>query len=184
MSTPSQDDSKQAEQATTTPYRSVPPGESERLLSLAESLLEKREKTFLLLKKHEDRNTIAAMLGIVIGAGAGIYFGVISHGPDATTGFIVGIVALLGVYALFQILMSMLSGRVPTAELRANLRRDDRALLELVAILRESQGSLAEKEHWSTLQQAEFRVRLTRFDIGSDEKPPVSVKAARSPLRV
>jgi hypothetical protein len=183
MSTPLPNDSPQTEQ--TTAYRSAPIRESERLLSLAESLLEKREATFLLLKKHEGRNTIAAMLGIVIGALAGIYLGVLHHGPDAATGFISGFVVLIAVYALFQILMSVLSGRVPIDDLRANLRRDDRALLELVAILRESQGSLAEREHWSTLQHAEFRVRLTRFEIGPDEKlgVPVKTKPASSPVR-
>jgi hypothetical protein len=52
------------------------------------------------------------------------------------------------------------------------VRRDRRALAEIVELLRETSGVIARRDAWSKLDEAEFRIRLSRFDVerGSDER--------------
>ncbi len=49
---------------------------------------------------------------------------------------------------------------------RRHLRRDQRALFEIVGILREVESAIAQQAELSALERAEFRIRLSRFDIG------------------
>ena len=49
--------------------------------------------------------------------------------------------------------------------LRTQLKGEERALAEVVRLLREVEGAIAEAEDWSTLERAEFRIRLSRFDM-------------------
>lgn len=44
-------------------------------------------------------------------------------------------------------------------------RRDQRALGEVVSLLREIESTTAAGEGWSPLQRAEFRIRLSRFSV-------------------
>jgi hypothetical protein len=50
---------------------------------------------------------------------------------------------------------------------RKNFHRDARALYSIVDMLREIEGPAAEKAHMSTLERAQFRIRLSRFGIGT-----------------
>lgn len=47
---------------------------------------------------------------------------------------------------------------------------DQRALSEIVQLLRETESIVAEEERWSTLQRAQFRIRLSRFGAGGGDK--------------
>ena len=49
------------------------------------------------------------------------------------------------------------------------LRRDRRALREIIAMLREIEPSMAEEMKLNALARAEFRIRLSRFDIDYDK---------------
>lgn len=42
------------------------------------------------------------------------------------------------------------------------------ALADLVELLRETESALGEAENWSTLDRAQFRIRLSRFGIGRE----------------
>ncbi len=46
------------------------------------------------------------------------------------------------------------------------------ALREVLQLLREVHGTIAEREDWSILKRAEFRIRLSRFDL-SEKKESV-----------
>ncbi|GEM_PF-4693664 len=46
------------------------------------------------------------------------------------------------------------------------LRRDRRALFSIVDMLREFESALVKRNQMSMLERAEFRIRLSRFDIG------------------
>ncbi|HSN98208.1 MAG TPA: hypothetical protein VLS89_07915 [Candidatus Nanopelagicales bacterium] len=161
--------SEDVQQGSNSAYRaSLPRSESERLLALAESLLEKREQTLMSIKKYESRSTFGSLFSFIVALSVGVYFGEFSMNSSPMKGLILGVLVLFAGIVLFQI-PSVVSGKSSDlAALRASLRRDERALFEVVAILRESQGGLSETEHWSTLQQAEFRIRLARFDIGTE----------------
>ena len=50
---------------------------------------------------------------------------------------------------------------------RKNFHRDARALYSIVDMLREIEGPAAQKAHMSTLERAQFRIRLSRFGIGA-----------------
>lgn len=49
---------------------------------------------------------------------------------------------------------------------------DRLALKEVLQLLREVHGTIAEREDWSVLKRAEFRIRLSRFDL-SEKKDSV-----------
>jgi hypothetical protein len=49
---------------------------------------------------------------------------------------------------------------------------DKLALKEVLQLLREVHGTIAEREDWSILKRAEFRIRLSRFDL-SEKKESV-----------
>jgi hypothetical protein len=53
---------------------------------------------------------------------------------------------------------------------RRTVQRDRRALDSLVSLLRETEESIAKRNQWSSLQKAEFKIRLSRFEIGDSTK--------------
>ena len=56
--------------------------------------------------------------------------------------------------------------------IRNRLLPDKLALKEVLQLLREVHGTIAEREDWSILKRAEFRIRLSRFDL-SEKKDSV-----------
>lgn len=51
--------------------------------------------------------------------------------------------------------------------LKKQLRHSVRSLAEVIEILREVEPAISEEEGWSTLKKAEFRIRLSEYDIAS-----------------
>ena len=49
---------------------------------------------------------------------------------------------------------------------KQRLKRDQRAMENIIELLRETEGVIAKKDAWSALERAHFRIRLSRFDIG------------------
>ena len=76
-------------------------------------------------------------------------------------GIVVAIIAGATIFGL----IFLLSEYVVRSVLRQQ-RRDRRALREVVFILREVEPSLAEEQRWSTLERVNFRLRISRFEIG------------------
>lgn len=157
------------------PYREAhSERESGRLLALAETLLEKREQTMELFRVRNRENITYVAFTLFVSTGSGLYYG--AH-LGANSGFGVG----TGVFLWFIVAYLAVVSRAHSLEdLQSRLRRDERALAQLVAILRESQQAFAEEEQWSVLEQAEFRIRLARFDIGpTDASVPQMVSQTR-----
>jgi hypothetical protein len=69
-----------------------------------------------------------------------------------------GSAALMFIFAL-QVVLRM----------KRHLRRDQRALYEIVGMLREIESALAQRNQLSALERAEIRIRLARFDIGPED---------------
>lgn len=60
--------------------------------------------------------------------------------------------------------------------IRRQLTRERRALHGIVDMLRDLEKGIAEKNNLSTLERAEFRIRLSRFDIGPGRKEEKGAK--------
>lgn len=76
---------------------------------------------------------------------------------------LVGFRLLFGFFAFFSLPM-LIYGLFNFYSVRADRRRDRRALFAIVDMLREVDGPLTEP--WSALQTAEFRIRMARLVIG------------------
>jgi hypothetical protein len=74
--------------------------------------------------------------------------------------------AFLIVLVLFYTFMLVAAGSFLVMRVLKRRRRDQRALYEIVDMLRELEHSMMERENISPLERAEFRIRLSRFDIG------------------
>lgn len=76
---------------------------------------------------------------------------------------------------LIMIMISLFAYAVALEYLIRKLKRrtlpDRLALAELVELLRETESALGERENWSTLDRAQFRIRLSRFGIGPGHWP-------------
>ncbi len=131
------------------------PGDSQRLLALAESLQRRLNE----LSSHRLR----LFVGLVVSFAIWIFL----------LGFLLSIWSSLSSAKAVAISLSFLLigslaigseyvvyGRVQRAFVR--LRR---SLLEVLTLLRESEPTLAVQEHWSAMQRAEFRIRLSQFDV-------------------
>jgi hypothetical protein len=72
---------------------------------------------------------------------------------------LIGVVAgvLLGLSAALQITV--------VQRVRRARRRDRYALIQILDLLRELEHVTAIDDHWTPLQRAEFRIRLSRFEI-------------------
>lgn len=72
---------------------------------------------------------------------------------------------------ILSILIILLGGFY-TRTLRHRVLPDKLALKEVLQLLREVHGTIAERADWSILKRAEFRIRLSRFDL-SEKKESV-----------
>ena len=59
--------------------------------------------------------------------------------------------------------------------LRVQLKRDKRALDQVVSLLQEMQSVYMQAEQWSPLKQALFRIQMARFDVVRSESSPTSL---------
>lgn len=139
--------------------------ELEKLLSLAEELYEKCEWRNRAIDRYRLYQLSFLVIGMLIAAW-GIsrsYFTQPSPGPGPSyRDFIFLFEFAVVAYALaFEYLIRRAKYRVMP---------DVVALSELVELIRETESVIAESEHWSTLERAQFRIRLSRFGIGPQRR--------------
>ena len=128
--------------------------EVDKLLSMAEDLRDRGDGL-------QRRISLCRMAGLFVVSMA-LGFGVVaaanwSASTVAAAGIVAGF-ACAGIYVLFG-----QRGLVGTLMRRRD--EEARALSQIVALLRESEAALAEQQDWSTLDRAQFRIRLSRFGI-------------------
>ena len=125
--------------------------EVQKLLELAEKLQDRCNRG--------SRNTqLVIALAILIAAGALMSTAVAWH--DLGTLLFPLLIAGFAVAAIFYLYIAALR------PLQVSGKHDRRALNEVVRILRESVPPVIRKQNWSMLQIADFKIRLSRFDIG------------------
>jgi len=134
-----------------------PREELDRLLKLAEELLEKSE----MYDRRIERSRFMEAGLILTAIGLGIY---LAFNPprDGTTLMITAVG--VGVPLLYALAIEL----ILTRQLKRRSRPERAALSEVVSILRETEGAVAARYKWSPFQRAELRIRLSRFGIASE----------------
>jgi hypothetical protein len=129
--------------------------ESEKLLRLAEELLDKCEQ-------YERRVWMLLIMGASVITAEAVF-----------SGYLIPSIPHDSVYRTLAIAFSSLCGFATgaslvyiSARIRRQASRERRALNSIVDMLRDLEKGIAEKNNLSTLERAEFRIRLSRFDIG------------------
>ncbi len=78
----------------------------------------------------------------------------------------------LNFFMAFLVILTIILAENMIRMLRNKILPDKFALKEVLQLLREVHGTIAEREDWSILKRAEFRIRLSRFDL-SEKKESV-----------
>jgi uncharacterized membrane protein YhaH (DUF805 family) len=127
--------------------------EAEKLLKMAEELNEKSERTERRLYMYAFMvvTTIFAIFSMLF------TFQELFNYPDNP---------FLVVLIFFYTGTLIAAGSLLVMRVMKRRKRDQRALYEIVDMLRELEHSMMEREQISQLERAEFRIRLSRFDIG------------------
>ena len=133
--------------------------ELEKLLDIAEDLKEKCEAKGRMIEKNRVAqvgvSVIQAFL-VLAWIEIGVSFGTINLAFYAP---------LAGL--LFSLAASILAFEFLIRRRKAEMKPDLIALSELIQLIRETEPAMAESEHWSTIERAQFRIRLSRFGIGA-----------------
>ena len=128
----------------------------DRLVKLAEELKAHIEQAEL--KLDQNRVQQGAMLAMAFG----IAFLLYTRNRTDTV-----FVAIFGVMLLMAVVFVVVA-QVYASRLRQKVKPERFALQQVVQMLREVEGNLARDYNWSLLEQVEFRIRLSRFDIGKE----------------
>jgi hypothetical protein len=145
--------------------------EADRLLRLAEALQDKCEG-------YERKLGMLVVLAVGTMAAVGtaaVYLAFLS--PAAIASFSPWVVL-----ALFYEIAGGAYWAYVWSRVRRQLARERRALHRIVDMLRDLELGIAETNHLSSLERAEFRIRLSRFDIGPGRSCPQQRKPQMSPL--
>jgi hypothetical protein len=126
-------------------------GDMEKVLDLAEESQMRVERHSRLIAMMRAMSVMLVVLAI----GFVVYLSMIF--PRQSPLWIVPAISVA--YAVF-IELSL------TSRLVRRRKRESRALYEIVSLARETIEGVAEREDWPVLRKMEFRIRLSRFDIG------------------
>ena len=135
----------------------------ESLLKLAEELKEKCDSTKRKIKKFSYLQLAFLLGGIYLFLNS-IYFGFYTSFYGYTV-----ISTLLVVFGIIGFVDVLLFSSI-RKDYNKNYLSDQIALLEVMQLLRETSNIIAEQEDWSVLSRAEFRIRLSRFNLEEKSK--------------
>lgn len=133
----------------------------ENLLKLAEELDEKCSKAISNIRKVRILQVIAVIIPLII-LNRNMFF----LFTDLSLIEKLGVIAINLFIFLFSIFLFQ---TLFINDFKKQFSADKRALTEVLQLLRETSNSIAEQENWSVLSRAEFRIRLSRFDLGKYE---------------
>lgn len=136
------------------PRMTGPSTEVAELLRMAEDLRDRLDG----LQRRISLYRMTELLVVLMVLGFGV---VAAANWSASTVAAAGIVATFGCAGVYVLLGE--GGLLRTLARRRD--EEARALSQIVAILRETEAALAEQQDWSTLDRAQFRIRLSRFGI-------------------
>ncbi len=139
----------------------------ESILKLAEDLKEKvikMNKAVLLSKYYKLVCLLAFVLSII--------FIFLERSSSSDSAFEAFSNTSFKLSIVFAFLICFIIAEVFSQTKKKELSTEKLALKEVLQLLREVHGTIAEREDWSILKRAEFRIRLSRFDL-SEKKDSV-----------
>jgi hypothetical protein len=134
----------------------------EKLLTLAEELQDKCDQADMSVKRSRMWQiifTVISSIGVVI---------LLLWGSSQSKHFTFWMGIALLTFVIIYINIGGFENFIQHS--KSHKSRDQRALYQIVELLREIEGALARKGNWSTLDRAQFRIRLSRFDIGPSSR--------------
>lgn len=129
----------------------------ESLLKLAESLQERCDKEIDRIKFYRSMQ-IGGIITVLI-----ITFYI--YYKNFQSSFIFPIIGGLALLTFIAIIYQLIIN-----DFRKQYLADKLALSEVLQLLRETSDIIAEQEYWSVLSRAEFRIRLSRFNLEEKSK--------------
>jgi ABC-type multidrug transport system fused ATPase/permease subunit len=138
--------------------------DAEKILELAEDLLDRCERYDRQKSIYNFLGRAVSMGSFAIGVFASSYF-------FDTNKLFAAAGAIFGFVYAFVIFGFSLLRRNRASDL---YRRESRALHSIVDMLRELEQAITQDCEMSAIQRAEFRIRLARFSIGSENKSSAS----------
>jgi ABC-type multidrug transport system fused ATPase/permease subunit len=140
--------------------------ESERLLELAETQYERVRRA-----EADEKNALrpvrflqAVVVLVVLAVVGGVFL--LTWSPSAISYPVVG----LGLVGLLLNARHLSKEMKNLSSQREQLSVERHVLNEVLQLLRESEMTFRTKEGWSVIDQAEFRIRLSRLPVGVDAK--------------
>lgn len=145
-------------QATEEQFEPSTPEDLEKLLAFAEKLQANYEES----RERGTRFRLTAfMFATMLLAGSILYIVTSDVSNFRSLAESIGFAGVLLASVMFVF------GIVLAEPYLARSRREQRALNEVIQLIRETESAIATKGQSSALQRAQFRIRLSRFDIGT-----------------
>jgi uncharacterized membrane protein len=136
--------------------------EAQRLLKMAEDLEMKCQNWE---RQIAGRIMMTATVSCLLLVLVVIFWGLAPLSPAISESGTLSIFAILTVVSVAGLVYLT---RQRLSRMNYHLQRDQRAMYEIVGMLREIESAIAERDNLTALERAGFRIRLSRFDIGSD----------------
>jgi uncharacterized membrane protein (DUF485 family) len=142
----------------------------EKLLILAEDLKKSCDEKKTFIKRQKTIRIVGIFTISVLIFLLFLYLPTLNIGTGAISAIIL---AILG----FAVSYVMTTPSVSDA--KRQYLSDKLALTEVLQLLRETSDIIAEKENWSVLSRAEFRIRLSRFNLEEKSESDLVLTAGR-----
>ena len=149
----------------------------ESLLKLAEKLKEKVDILELEIKSYQNQLAFGYLLfGLTFFLALFTPYFLNSFMPDFKDNNLLFYLPRVLSFSLLSFILVNLVwnffGKKKISDKKRIFASEKLALREVMQLLREIHGTIAEREDWSILKRAEFRIRLSRFDL-SEKKDSV-----------
>jgi hypothetical protein len=153
----------------TKPAESSTKEDLESLLKLAEDLKDKCD--FAESEIEQIKNRFLITTGLIfltissIGVLATLYArSIYPYVEEQQSSTVIGVIVTISLSLIIVLAASSLYSR-KIKTLRKKITLDKLALKEVLQLLRETSNVTADNENWSILSRAEFRIRLSRFNL-------------------
>lgn len=133
----------------------------ENLLNLAENLKDECDKAKNRIKAYRIFQ-ITSIISMLVGTYFGVFYFFKDYATSKYVALFIGLFSLILTVSCYQLLI--------INDIKKQYLADKLALSEVLQLLRETSDIIAEQEYWSVLSRAEFRIRLSRFNLEEKSK--------------
>jgi uncharacterized membrane protein YcjF (UPF0283 family) len=133
------------------------------LLTIAEKWQDQCDEAETHISRTRFREILVLAFVIPLAIGGTLWISDLASHNNGWIGMIISLVFGIAVY--------IWSCEIEIRRIQRLKSRDQHALHDIVELLREIVGILAKKQEWAPLERMQFRIRLSRFDIGPSSQP-------------